>query len=128
MISAHIQSYKIKSYVHTCGFLDDRLEIVAENGFDGIECLDPFPLGDVDLADAKRRIGQRCFIKGNIDSVNTLLFKTRQEVIADAVSRCKIAGFNGGYILSTSCSIAPHVPPENVEALFDAVSLFSATQ
>ena len=31
------------------------------------------PVGDVDLEDAFRRIGREMFIKGNIDSINTLL-------------------------------------------------------
>lgn len=119
-----IKSFGIKAYVHTCGFLNDRLEIIADNGYDGIECLDPKPLGNVDIADAKKRIGSRCFIKGNIDSVNMLLMKSKEEVIEDAKYRCEAAGKNGGYILSTACSVAPHVAPENIEVLYDVVNEF----
>ncbi|MFN4110905.1 MAG: uroporphyrinogen decarboxylase family protein, partial [Ignavibacteria bacterium] len=60
-------------YIHTCGAINDRLELMIESGTSGLECLDPKPLGDVDLIDAKKRLGKKAFIKGNIDSVNTLL-------------------------------------------------------
>lgn len=60
-------------YIHTCGSIGDRLELIAESDTGGLECLDPPPIGDCDLEDAKKRLGKKCFIKGNIDSVNTLL-------------------------------------------------------
>lgn len=34
---------------HTCGAIGDRLELMAETGTDGIDTLDPPPLGTVDL-------------------------------------------------------------------------------
>jgi hypothetical protein len=108
-------------YIHTCGSIGDRLELLAESGASGIECLDPPPLGDVDLADAKKRLGKKCFIKGNIDSVNMLLNKSRQEILKDAKERIEIGKKGSGFILSTACSIAPRVPKENIEVLYDAV-------
>jgi len=104
-------------YTHTCGAIGDRLELMAESGADGIECLDPPPLGDVELADAVTRIGDRLFIKGNIDSVNTLLFK-RPAAIRRDVERILRTGMAAqGFILSTACSIAPGVPAEHVEII-----------
>ena len=41
----------VPSYCHTCGAIGDRLEAIIDTGFDGIECLDPPPLGNVELAD-----------------------------------------------------------------------------
>jgi len=108
-------------YVHTCGAIDDRLELMRDAGFSGIECLDPPPLGNVELADAVRRIGKDLFIKGNIDSVNMLLVNDAAVCKADAIERIKIGRQAKGFILSTACSIAPHVKPENVAVLYDAV-------
>jgi MtaA/CmuA family methyltransferase len=106
-------------YTHTCGAIGDRLERMVDTGVDGIECLDPPPLGNVDLTDAKRRIGGRAFIKGNIDSVNTLLRKSGDGLAAD-VRACLAAGApGGGFILSTACSIAPSVPPDNIRAMVE---------
>jgi uroporphyrinogen decarboxylase len=104
-------------YTHTCGLLGDRLELLEETGTGGIDTLDPPPLGDVDLADAKQRVGTRLFLKGNVDPVHTVLRGTPAECREDARRRLAIAMEGGGYILSTACSVPPHAPPENVNAL-----------
>jgi hypothetical protein len=101
-------------YTHTCGAIGDRLELLEETGTNGIDTLDPPPLGTVDLADARRRLGTRLFIKGNVDPVNTLLMGTPQACHHDAVGRLAIAKPGGGYILSTACSVSPRTPPENI--------------
>jgi uroporphyrinogen decarboxylase len=103
-------------YTHTCGAIGDRLELMAATGTDGIDTLDPPPLGNVDLADARRRLGGRVFIKGNVDPVNVVLRGTAEMCYQDARERIAIAG-RGGYVLSTACSVPPHAPPANVLAL-----------
>lgn len=113
-------------YTHTCGDIGDRLERMAQTGTDGIDTLDPPPLGSVDLADAKRRIGERVFFKGNIDAVNTLLNKSREEVRTDAMARLAVGSRGGGYILSSACSVAPRVPPENLTVLVEASKEFGS--
>ena len=104
-------------YTHTCGAIGDRLELMAATGTDGIDTLDPPPLGDVDLADARRRLGEGLFIKGNVDPVNTVLRGTPEDCYRDAQARIRIAAGHGGYILSTACSVPPHAPPENILAV-----------
>lgn len=101
-------------YTHTCGAIGDRLELMAETGTGGIDTLDPPPLGTVELADAKRRIGDRLFIKGNIDPVNVVLAGTPADVRAAAERCLRDAMAGGGYVLSTACSVAPASPPGNI--------------
>ena len=108
-------------YTHTCGAIGDRLDLMEETGTDGIDTLDPPPLGTVDLADAKRRLGQRLFIKGNLDPVATLLNGSADACFAAALERMAAAKAGGGYILSSACSVAPHTPPENIMQLRSAV-------
>ena len=105
------------SYVHTCGHITDRLEMMAEAGVSGLECLDPPPIGNVELDDAFNRIGEDLFIKGNVDSVNTLLNGNDEKVNNDISERIRIGMQNKGFILSTACSIAPKVTKENVQIL-----------
>ena len=107
----------VPAYVHTCGAIHDRLEMMVEAGFAGLECLDPPPLGNVELADAKRRLAGKAFIKGNIDPVHVLLAGTVETVRDDALRRLAVGKAGGGYILSTACSIAPRTRRENVEVL-----------
>ncbi|NMB81317.1 MAG: hypothetical protein GYA14_05820 [Ignavibacteria bacterium] len=113
-IARAVRSKNIHVYIHTCGAINDRLELMFETGISGIECLDPPPLGNVELEDAVRRIGQKGFIKGNIDSVNTLLFSSEEEIIADVKKRIEIGKLKKGFILSTACSIAPTVEREKI--------------
>ena len=107
----------IPVYTHTCGRIADRLALMLETGTDGIDTLDPPPLGTVDLAEAKALLGGKAFIKGNIDPVNTLLQGTRDDIVADVKKRLRIGKPGGGYILSSACSVAPHTPPENIAIL-----------
>lgn len=110
----------VKVYTHTCGDIGDRLELMALTGLDGIDTLDPPPLGSVDLEDAKRRIGDGVFFKGNMDPVNTLLEGNAETVKQDALWRLKVGSVGSGYILSSACSVAPRTPPENLMVLVEA--------
>lgn len=114
-----VEARKVRAYIHTCGDIHDRLELMAESGASGIECLDPPPLGRVELGEAKRRVGHRIFLKGNIDPVHVLLRSDRHAVAADARRRIEVGRPGGRYILSTACSIAPATPPDNVQVLAD---------
>ena len=109
--------FDIPIYTHTCGSIGDRLELMEKTGTGGIDTLDPPPLGDVELRDAKSRIGSRLFIKGNLDPVHVLLEGNPDEVRAAARSCIEAAAAGGGYILSSACSVPPHAPPENLEIL-----------
>ena len=121
VIAAVHRQFGIPCYIHTCGAIGDRLALMARTGADGLECLDPPPLGTVDLAQAVAAIGETLFIKGNLDSVHELLSKTPTEVQAIARERIRIGGQARGYILSTACSVAPRVPPENILVLRQVV-------
>jgi hypothetical protein len=112
---------ELRVYTHTCGAIGDRLELIEETGTDGIDTLDPPPLGTVDLAEAKQRLGRRLFIKGNLDPVGTLLNGAPDACYGAALERLAIAKPDGGYILSSACSVAPHTPPANIAQLRRAV-------
>src|SRR5262245_14412452 len=52
------------AYIHTCGAIGDRLDLMQETGVHGLECLDPPPLGNVELRSAKSLLEGKFFIKG----------------------------------------------------------------
>lgn len=113
-------------YTHTCGAIGDRLDLIAASGVDGLECLDPPPVGDVRLAEAKAEWGDRLFIKGNVDPIHTLLRGTPDSVRADVRERLRVGAHGGGFILSSACSVAPDTPPENVQTLVRMARAFKA--
>jgi len=120
----YVKSKEVFTYLHMCGSINDRLETIASTGIDGIECLDPPPIGDVELGDAVRRIGDRVFIKGNIDPVNTLYTKTPGDVYEDAARRIEIGRQTERYIISTACSVAPDTPQENLAVIVEAAEKY----
>lgn len=102
----------VKLYTHTCGGIGDRLDLMLESGTQGLDTLDPPPLGTVDLEDAVELLKGRVFIKGNIDPVNTLLRGNEAAVRQAVLHRLRVAAPRGGYILSSACAVAPAVRPE----------------
>jgi hypothetical protein len=112
-----VRAIGVPVYTHTCGRIGDRLDLMLETATDGLDTLDPPPLGNVELARAKQEVGQRLFIKGNLNPVALLAYRTPEEVKAE-VAACLRAGKPGGaYILSTACSVAPRVEPWKLELL-----------
>jgi hypothetical protein len=116
--------YAIPVYTHTCGKIGDRLDLMLETGTNGIDTLDPPPLGNVDLAEAKQILRGKAFIKGNIDPVHTLYKGSRESIRGDVIDRLSIGKEGGGYILSTACSVSPHTPPEHIMMLAELAEEF----
>jgi hypothetical protein len=112
-----VRALKKPIYTHTCGNIGDRLDLMVETHIDGLDTLDPPPLGNSQLDEAKREVGNKVFLKGNMNSVELLLAKSDQQVIAEATRCLNAAQAGGGYILSTACSVAPRVEPWKLEML-----------
>jgi len=108
-------------YLHTCGAIGDRLDLMEATGIDGIDTLDPPPLGTVHMEEALAMLGKRVFIKGNIDPVHEVLEGTPDGVRHAALERLRLAAPGGAYVLSTACSVAPKTPPANIMALRGAL-------
>jgi hypothetical protein len=88
---------------HTCGGMMPILEQVASLGPDAMETFTPPDMGgDVDLAEAKRRIGDKICMIGGFDQFHFLTGCTPAQTRAE-VRRCfETAGLGGGYILCPS--------------------------
>lgn len=88
---------------HTCGGMMPILELVADMKPDAMETFTPPAMGaDVDLTEAKQRIGDRVCMIGGFDQVHYLSGCTPDETRA-AVRRCfEEAGEGGGYVLCPS--------------------------
>ena len=112
-------------YTHTCGAIGDRLDLMVQAEVSGIECLDPPPLGNVDLSDAVERLNGKIFIKGNVDPVNTLLRGDAEKIRRDVTEILETAGrAMQGFILSSACSVAPPVKPDNMKLMVEICRRF----
>ena len=119
-----IHSYGAYVDYYDDGRMSGVLEDVARAGADIIETLAPPPLGDVDLADAKRRVGDRVCLKGHVDQVNLICFGKPADVREGVRTAMAAAKEGGGFIIGTADSIRPESPQENIRAYFDAAYEF----
>lgn len=99
--AAHAAGQRI--VYHTCGGMMPILETIADMKPDAMETFAPPSLGgDVNLAEAKHRVGRRVCLIGGFDQFHYFEGTTQEETRA-AVRRCfEEAGSGGGYILAPS--------------------------
>jgi uroporphyrinogen decarboxylase len=109
-----------KAVYHLCGGLMPLLDIVAENGADGLETMTPIEMGgDCDLAEAAKRVGHKLFFIGGFDQSGG--FENGDpKTVKEMVYKLFSARPEGGYI----CSPSDHFfvgNPENIKAFVEAV-------
>jgi uroporphyrinogen decarboxylase len=80
----------------------------------------------MDIAEIKKKYGDRLALIGNIDCGDLLCFGTPQQVREKVKWTIKAAGYNGGFILASSNSIHSSVKPENYLAMCQACREFGA--
>ncbi len=112
-----IHEFRLPAYTHTCGAIGDRLDLMEATGVDGLDTLDPPPLGTVNLAEAKAQYGRRLFFKGNLDAVNEMLRADPATFERAVRQRLDVGSPGSGYLLSSACSVAPRVAPERLKAM-----------
>ena len=111
----HFKGRDTLIYIHVCGNSRPILEMLADTGADVVEPLDP--LGGVQVADAKRRIGQRVALMGGLNTL-TLANGTPEEVRDEAIQKCREGGPQG-YILAAGDMVPPTTPVANLQAMVD---------
>jgi uroporphyrinogen decarboxylase len=73
----------------------------------------------VNLADARRRIGERVSLQGNLDPA--VLFSTPQVIHEETKKALASFGAGSGHVFNLGHGISQFTPPEHVSALVDAV-------
>ncbi len=110
---------------HNCGRASRLLELHAETGADALETLTPAERsGDVDLADAKARIGRRMTLYGGFNE--HVLYQGQASDVEAEVRRCLAAAGKGGrYILRATGQIMA-AKPGNLQTMTSAVRKYGA--
>jgi uroporphyrinogen decarboxylase len=109
------------TYVHVCGNARPLAELLIAAGIDCLDTMDP--LGGVDPADIRRRVGNRAALMGGVSTL-TLLHGTPAEVEAESRKCILAAGREGAYVLAAGCMVPRDTPPENVFAMVRAAHEF----
>ncbi len=104
----------IPSHQHTCGKSRHLVQMnYEETDLDVMEPLEGPPTGDVDLAEVKRKFGDKFCLKGNINTV-VLLQENRSGVERAVKKAIEDAAQGGGFILSTGDSPGANTPDSNI--------------
>lgn len=103
-----------KYHLHICGNAEPLLEDIAETGADMYSHDQK-----TRLSEAKRRIGKRVALAGNLDPAR-LLFGSVEEVDRLCKECISVGGPGGGYMLSPGCDTAMVTPKANFRAVCDA--------
>jgi hypothetical protein len=94
--------------IHCHGRVGRFLEAFARTGTDSLNVLEPPPLGDVVLADAKRRVGSRMCLVGNIQYQD--LASASEDGVDALVRDCITGGAPGGGFVLALCAAPYEVP------------------
>jgi len=94
-------------HVHCHGPMDAIIEQLVELGADCLHPVEAPPMGDLPLAEAKRRVGRDLCLEGNIQVGDIFTMETRDFVaVVEQAMRDGMPG--GGFILAPSAS--PYMP------------------
>ncbi len=95
------------------------LEIMADTGCDalGVDWT-------LDLADARRRVGDRVALQGNMDP--TVLYASPERIRQEVVTILESYGKGSGHVFNLGHGIHQHVDPEHAAAFIEAVHELSA--
>ncbi|HEX9253640.1 MAG TPA: uroporphyrinogen decarboxylase family protein [Ignavibacteriaceae bacterium] len=102
---------------HTDGILYDVMDRIIDCGVDAIHPIEPKAMN---IADIKKRYGNKLCLIGNID-VDLLSRGSTEEIKKNVYKNVEEAGYNGGYCVGSGNSIPEYVKLENYKAMIEAV-------
>lgn len=117
---------QMKTFLHSCGSIRALMPDLIEAGYDVINPVQTTCQG-MEAGGLKADFGQDiCFWGGGCDTRTVLPHATPQQVKDHVKSRLDILMPGGGFVFNTVHNILPDVPPQNIEAMFEAVAEFGA--
>ena len=94
-------------HVHCHGSIGKCIEGFAEMGANCLHPVEAPPLGDIELAEAKRRVGHRVCLQGNIQ-IGDLYTLSAEQIREQTINAIRDAGQGGGFMLCPTAS--PYMP------------------
>jgi len=116
---------RMKTFLHSCGSIRALLPDLIEAGFDVINPVQT-NCRDMEPERLKRDFGRDiCFWGGCCDTRQVLPNASPGEVKRHVLRQLEILAPGGGCVFNTIHNILPEVPPQNIAAMFEAVSEFN---
>jgi uroporphyrinogen-III decarboxylase len=109
---------------HNCGKCMDILELIKDTGTNAIETMAPPGIGgDVDIGEAKRRVGDKVCLIGGIDQSNVLERGSSETIHNEVKKYIEDAAEGGGYIM-TNADHFFSVPAANIFTYMEAARMY----
>ncbi|MHB1484173.1 MAG: uroporphyrinogen decarboxylase family protein [Saccharofermentanales bacterium] len=113
---------KMKTFLHSCGSIYKLLPDLIDAGYDIINPVQTTSF-EMDPVKLKKEFGADItFWGGGCDTRFILNNGTPEQVRDDVKRRVEILAPGGGFVFNPIHNIMPDVPPENIVAMFDALS------
>ena len=106
------QYNETQAYLHICGNTLDTMTMLPEIG---VNCFS-FDHA-VNVEKAKRKVGNKMALMGNIDPVRMIMSGTPDDISSECRRIIDVAGRDGGFILAPGCETPQSSPDENVIAM-----------
>ncbi|HEB33013.1 MAG TPA: hypothetical protein ENI15_19385 [Spirochaetes bacterium] len=121
-IVKRVHELGVKYIKHCDGNIKPIIDMIIDTGIDGLHPIDPG--AGMDIAEVKKKYGDRVCLIGNVDCKFTLGVKSVTEVEDEVKQIITGAGQGGGLMISSSNSIHSGVKPENFLAMIEAAKKF----
>ncbi len=115
-----------KLFLHSCGSVYDLIPDLIEMG---VDVLNPLQVSAANMDSKKLKAefgGDIMFWGGGCNTQSVLPIGTVDDVRAEVKRRIGDFAPGGGYVFTQVHNIQPGVPPENIEAMYDAALEFGA--
>ncbi|NPV07828.1 MAG: methyltransferase [Anaerolineae bacterium] len=110
-----------KVFLHSCGSIRDLIDGIIDAGCDVLNPVQTSARG-MDAAELKAEFGDRItFWGGGCDTQSVLPFGTPEQVYEHVKERLEILKPGGGFVFCQIHNIQAGTPPENIEAMYQAV-------
>ncbi len=121
-LNAYVHEHSgLKTFLHSCGSLHDLLPDIIEAG---VDILNPVQITarNMEPAKLKAEFGADITFWGGGADTRKILPKGSTAEVKDHVRR-NIETFapGGGFVFATAHNMLPDIPPQNIEAMFEAV-------
>jgi len=114
----------ILTMLHSCGRSMAFLEMLAETDLNCVNPLEEPPMGDVNLAEVKRRYGKKMSLMGNLQTTTVMLRGSTADVEQAAKKAIDDAGKDGGFLLSTGDQCGRDTPEENIFKMVETAKTY----
>ena len=104
--------------IHSCGMVQELFPDLIECG---VDVFNPFQPEVMDVAEMKKRFGDRLSFFGGISTQQTLPFGTPAQTREEVRRLLDVVGKNGGYIAAPAHSVPADARPENIAAMLDVL-------